>query len=502
MRVVEASGSSRRPRRAAWLSVALVLATGCGSTLVDHNASPALVAPVCAPDKLACDGQCLTCSPPSNATAACQAGGCGFTCDAGFNRCSPDACTAETGTSCGPSCADCSALAPANAAPACSSTHTCDFQCNAGFLRDGGQCVRAVAVTAGYDHACALTATGTVECWGANDVGQLGDGSSTDRAAPVPVPLPAPASQVAAGYSHTCAVAAGQVYCWGDNTFGEVGDGTTTSRTLPVLVGGLPVIASLGAGGAGLTTVTAAHTCAIGTNGAFYCWGSNGSGQLGTGGTAPGLRPVLVSALGTGVSPDRVSCGGRHTCTLAGGAVQCFGANDSGQLGIGSTNAQSVPAVASIASGATALASAENHTCAVVAGVLLCWGLDTSGQVDAGNAAAGAFVSPHAPALPLFSPSAVAGGRVFTCAVDGASLPADLRCFGGNPHGQLGGAGSLTQVGLLAPRSAVAVTAGGDHTCVLTSEGGIQCWGLNARGQLGRGTFGGESPDPGYVVGR
>jgi len=493
---------NRRPGNAAWLSIAMVFAAGCGSTLVDHQAPPALVALVCAPDRVACDGRCLACTPPSNGTAACQAGGCGFTCDAGFNRCSPDACTAESGTRCGPACTDCTGSAPANAAPICSPTHACDFQCKAGFLRDGGQCVRAVAVSAGYDHACALTATGRVECWGANDLGQLGDGSTIDRAEPVPVSLPAPASQVASGYSHTCALVAGRVYCWGDNSFGELGDGSTTSWALPVLVGGLPEIEFLGAGGAGLTRVSSAHTCAVAVGGALHCWGSNGSGQLGDGGTSPGLRPVPVTVLGAGVRPEQVACGGRHTCALAGGAVLCWGANDSGQLGTGTTNAQVTPAVASISSGTTVLASGENHACAAVAGLLLCWGLDTSGQVDAGSTAAGAFPSPHAPALASFSPTAIAGGRAFTCALDGAASPADLRCFGGNPQGQLGGPGSLTQVALLPPGTASATTAGGDHTCVLTSEGGVQCWGVNDRGQLGRGVFGGGTPDPGYVVGR
>ena len=491
----------RRPG-AAWLTAALFFASGCGSTLVDHGARPALIAPVCAPELVACNGQCLSCSSPSNATPACQAGGCGFTCNPGFNRCSADACTAESGTSCGPTCADCSGAAPANASPVCSPTHACDFQCNPGFLRDGGQCVRAVSVSAGYDHACALTTTGRVECWGANDLGQLGDGSLVDRAAPAPVSLPAAATQVASGYSHTCALLAGQVYCWGDNTFGEIGDGTTTSRALPVLLTGLPAIASLGAGGAGLTSVSAAHSCAIAVNGALYCWGSNGSGQLGDGGTNLGLRPVRVSVLPAALLPDRVSCGGRHTCALAGGAVHCWGANDSGQLGIGSTNAQSAPTAPAVSSGTTVLASGENHSCAVVAGALLCWGLDTSGQVDAGNTATGAFLSPHAPPLGVFSPTAVAGGRAFTCALDAALTPPGFKCFGGNTHGQLGGAGSLTDVTLLPPATAVAVTAGGDHTCALTSEGGIQCWGVNDRGQLGRGIFGGESPVPAYVAGR
>jgi hypothetical protein len=229
-----------RARRAAGLATALVVASGCGSTLVDHGARPELIALVCAPELVACDGRCISCNPPSNASAACDAGGCGFTCDSGFNRCSPDACTAESGTHCGPTCTDCTGGAPANAIPVCSSLHACDFQCDPGFLRDGGQCVRAVSASAGYDHTCVLTTTGTVSCWGANQLGQLGDGTTTDRAEPVPVALPSPATQVRAGYSHTCALAGGRVYCWGDNTFGELGDGTTTNRRLPVMVCGLP----------------------------------------------------------------------------------------------------------------------------------------------------------------------------------------------------------------------------------------------------------------------
>jgi alpha-tubulin suppressor-like RCC1 family protein len=256
------------------------------------------------------------------------------------------------------------------------------------------------------------------------------------------------------------------------------------------------------AGGAGLTSVSSAHTCAIASSGAVYCWGSNGSGQLGDGGTGLGLRPVRVTVLPAGLLPDLVACGGRHTCALAGGAVHCWGANDSGQLGIGSTNSQSTPTLPSLSSGAGVLALGENHSCAVAGGALLCWGLDTSGQVDAGNNAAGAFPSPHAPALGSFFPTAVAGGRAHTCALDGTLAPVDLKCFGANLHGQLGGAGSLADVTLLPPRTGVAVTAGGDHTCAVTAEGGIQCWGVNDRGQLGRGVFGGETPDPGYVIGR
>ena len=493
---------SRYSARVASLAVALAFATGCGSTLVDHSAPAELITLVCGSDQVACDGRCMTCPPPANAVPSCAAGACDFTCNAGFNRCSPGSCTAESGTSCGPACLDCTSSAPLNAIPACSAAHACDFQCNPGFLRDGSQCVRALAVSAGYDHACALTATGKVECWGANESGQIGDGTTTDRALPVPVPLPAAVTQVAAGYAHTCALAAAKVYCWGDNTFGEIGDGTTIQRPTPVLVTGLPDVASIGAGGAGVVRVSAAHSCAITTRGSLFCWGANGSGQLGGGGTALGNRPASVSLLPAGFAPGLVACGGRHTCALGAGAVHCWGANDSGQLGIGSTNGQAAPTLPAVASGATFLAVGHDHSCAVVVGSLLCWGLNTSGQVDAGRTLSGALLAPHPPTLPSFLPAIASGGRAHTCAASGAVGPSDLRCFGGNPNGELGGAGSLVSVSILSPRSVLSVTAGGDHTCALTVEGGIQCWGLNDRGQLGRGVFGGESPDPEYVMGR
>ena len=479
---------------------------GCGSTLLDHDADPSLLVLDCGPGSVSCNGECMACQPPPNGRPACVNGGCSFTCTAGYNRCPPagDTCAPETGTSCGPSCADCTSSTPANASPACSAAHACTFACDPGYLKSGSGCQRAVAVSAGYVHTCALTADGRVKCWGANDSGQLGNGSTTDSATPVDAALPGAAQVIAAGYDHTCAVVSGAVYCWGDNAFGEIGDGTTTDRPNPVAVSALTTgIVAMGAGGGILnSTVSFGHTCAVDAAGGVHCWGANGSGQVGDGTTVTRTSPVAVTALPPGTAVASVACGERHTCANAFGTVFCWGADDSGQLGIGSTNAQTSPATAAVPSGASSVATGQAHSCAVVGSGLECWGLNGNGQVDAGNAATGAFLSPIAVPLGTILPSTVGTGRSHTCTADGATVPATPVCFGADNADQLGGPGPIDTVALLGPATTVlAITAGENHTCVLTGLGGVQCFGADDRGQLGNGTSGGVSAAPGYVSG-
>src|SRR5436309_2831529 len=196
------------------------------------------------------------------------------------------------------------------------------------------------ALSAG-DHTCAVTTVGASYCWGFNSAGQLGDGTTDRKSRPVLVIVPAGVrfAAVSAGGDHTCGVTAGgTAYCWGCNNDGQLGDGTTASSATPVLVAA-PVgvtFAQLSAGGE--------HTCGRTDAGAVYCWGQNGSGQLGDG-TIPFNRttPTAVAAP-QGVVFAHVSAGWNHTCAMtAAGAGYCWGSNVGGELGDGTFVTSPVP---------------------------------------------------------------------------------------------------------------------------------------------------------------
>jgi alpha-tubulin suppressor-like RCC1 family protein len=192
------------------------------------------------------------------------------------------------------------------------------------------------SVSAGFDHSCGVTTTGAAYCWGVNAGGDLGDSSSNGTAAPVAVAGGHSFAALSVGGSHTCGIATtGAMYCWGSNASGQLGDGTTTDRSFPVPV----------SGGLSFTAVTAggAHTCAVTAGGPVYCWGNNTFGQLGDGMTASDSNPVAVSG-GRSFSKLSTSAGGSHNCGVTtGGVAYCWGANGTGQLGDNSTNSSNVP---------------------------------------------------------------------------------------------------------------------------------------------------------------
>jgi alpha-tubulin suppressor-like RCC1 family protein len=228
--------------------------------------------------------------------------------------------------------------------------------------------VRTLA--AGGAHTCALLAGAGVECWGDNEYGQLGDGTVTLSEAPRAVSgLASGALAIAAGAAHTCAVVSGGgVKCWGNNQYEQLGDGTTTNRDAPVEVSGL-------AGGVQAVTGGALHTCAL-VGGAVECWGNNLAGQLGDGTTTSRSTPVTVPGLPSGV--QAIAAGAAHTCALLGdGGVKCWGDDEYGQLGDGEeTNYRSTPvAVSGLASGVRAIAAGYTDTCALMTtGGVECWG--------------------------------------------------------------------------------------------------------------------------------
>ena len=458
------------------LSALLVASSGCGSSLVDHSAGASVLHPaVCEP------GQVL----------------CGITC---FD---------EDATHCGGACSSCDVNVPPdpNAANVCTEGHVCGWECNPGWLRVGNRCERAVAVSGGFAHTCAITTDGTVKCWGANDHGQLGDGTNQDRSVPVTVGLPAPATALAAGYVHTCVIAGGTPWCWGDNTTGAVGDGTTTARSSPVMVGGVSGAAALAAGGGeieGPTPTYYGHSCAL-ASGSLSCWGSNESGQLGDGTFVGTTTPVPVSLGSRSGQVTDVSAGDRHTCAVIAGAVWCWGAAGSWQLGNGNTSNQTGPVQAQgLSSGTSSVVAGADHSCAIIAtpaAALWCWGSNSAGQAAGGDNSVLTVQRPAAVALAGVAPAKGAAGNAHTCVLDGPT--GALTCFGANDVSQLSGPSTARgSVSVALAAGANAVAAGFDHTCALLGDGGIECWGANERGQLGVGRVSASVATPSFVSGR
>lgn len=297
---------------------------------------------------------------------------------------------------------------------------------------------------------------------------------------------------ISVGIDHTCGVLDGAVYCWGDNDTGELGDGTTTSQQVPTAVSTTGVLAS--------TTVTAVssghnHTCAI-ADGGVYCWGQNGSGQLGDGTLSDSWVPV---AAGSFTDATAVASGSSHTCALADGTVYCWGANDNGQLGDGGNTKQSATPekVQGLLAGqtVTAIAAGGGHTCAIASGAVYCWGNGTSGQLGIGLD--GGMASRAVPeavdtsgVLNGLRVTEVAAGYEYTCVIAGGAA----YCWGENQSGQLGDAshqGKLVPVAVAAPwkagSSLTSLDTGTRTTCVI-AEGTAYCWGENQYGQLGDGT--------------
>ena len=362
--------------------------------------------------------------------------------------------------------------------------------------------VGATAVSAGGSHTCALTKSGGVRCWGANSIGQLGDGTTVARAMSVDViGLTSGVVGVSAGLYHTCAMTtAGGIKCWGLNFHGQLGDGTKEDSAFPRDVTGLSKgVIAVSAG--------ARHTCAVTTEGGVKCWGYNSVGQIGNGPqTGMGYAmPVDVFGLTSGVAA--VSAGGWHTCALtAAGGVKCWGANSYGQIGDGTTKTRTTPIdVVGLTSGVAAVSAGGYHTCALTTeGGVKCWGWNLSGQLG-GTTPRGTWTGTLVNVAGLATGvAAVFAGTDHMCAL---TTTGSIRCWGANAIGQLGDGtttdrttpvdvfGLTRGVASVSTRGAGAscTKSGGwkcspNHTCAVTAAGTVKCWGLNYFGQLGDGT--------------
>lgn len=269
-----------------------------------------------------------------------------------------------------------------------------------------------IALAAGGPHSCALTSGGAVKCWGDNGFGELGVGSTTPTSSNVPLAvagLSSGVSDLALGWGHSCVrMSNAAVKCWGWNPYGQLGDGTTGQREAPVNVIGL-------SGGALAVSSGDWHSCVVTPAGGVKCWGANG-GRLGDGSTGNRSTPGFVSGLSSGVSA--VAAGSFHSCALTSlGAVKCWGMNSSGELGNGTTNQSGVPvSVIGLSSGITAVALGNSHSCALTWwGAVKCWGDNEFGSL--GNGETTDSSTPvavfGAPPEPSPSPTATPSAEVF-----------------------------------------------------------------------------------------
>jgi alpha-tubulin suppressor-like RCC1 family protein len=360
----------------------------------------------------------------------------------------------------------------------------------------------AQALSAHWQHACAIAADGTLSCWGNNASGQIGDGTLAVRPLPTAVPGLSDVSMVATGLSHTCAVTGTGLYCWGSNSLGQLGSDTgadpTTPVTQPALVPNVTDFVTVAAG--------AQHTCAIRAGGEVRCWGQNSTGQLGEGSMSSLPAPEPVTGLGNG---KLVAAGATFSCAETDdGAVFCWGDDHYGQLGMGNDVIEPRPVTVPVGGGG--LAAGGGHTCAVgrastgaTAPTFVCWGSDQAGQLGDNSNTDRATPAPIK--MPIV-PDAIAAGALHTCAIDAS---AELWCWGRGSSGQLGPGHLLdtafpVEVALPSGQfDATAVTAGDAHTCVLVSPadglgGQILCFGDNTTGELGDGTTT-SRPTPGVA---
>jgi alpha-tubulin suppressor-like RCC1 family protein len=242
------------------------------------------------------------------------------------------------------------------------------------------------AIAAGNVETCALTRAGRVKCWGENRYGQLGDGTTTDRHAPVLVSALGSANvAIAVGGNHACAITNSHaVKCWGRNDHGQLGNGTLNDSHQPGSVVGLTN------GVVGIATGHA-HTCARKNDGSVVCWGWNVGGQLGNGTRTDARIPLRAFFHVAALS---VAAGSAHTCAResGGGTIEvfeCVGDNQYGQLGDKTKDERAVPVhvygLSSVGQGTLTIGSGAEFTCARVTRVVACWGRNRYGQLGDGT---------------------------------------------------------------------------------------------------------------------
>lgn len=281
-------------------------------------------------------------------------------------------------------------------------------------------------VSASDRGTCARTMAGDVYCWGDNTDGASGDGTGVDSSTPVRLTLPGPATLIVRGWSHGCALVGGGLQCWGASDYLGLQDATTPALSpIPLSVPGAPIRSfSM----QGPTFVVAGDS--------VYAWGRNPAGQLGTGNTVDATTPTPVVGLDGAMTFD-VGAGAFHGCARLAGEVRCWGHNPEGEVGNGNTvTPVTAPVAVALSSAARDLAVGFQHSCAILTDdTVQCWGRNDFGEVGNGTTT----VQPAPVAVSgLSGVFRISAGEFTTCAIVGTAASTDVRCWGQNDHGQLG----------------------------------------------------------------
>ncbi len=343
-------------------------------------------------------------------------------------------------------------------------------------------------LAAGTQSTCGITAGRKVLCWGSNASGELGRGPSASEpsVAPMPVLGLADVRSLAGGFRSHCAVLGdGTARCWGASLYGYVG----SSSSMTIVPTGEPhANTGLGADVAKIA-MGLRFACALTTTGRAKCWGTGGSGQLGTGGTADEiLARDVVDTAGEPFVDLALSGTNLFACAVgASGAVYGWGNNDRGQLGTSPGTAKLAPSrVDGLPEPAKACAAGRDHACAILAsGRVACWGSDAAAQLGAGFPGA---TSEARLVAGVAGARSVAAGATHTCVIDTAG---EVLCWGANEGSsidQAPGPKAPTRVANAA-FGAVSVATGASHTCVLGSGARVSCRGASDAGQTGTGDF-------------
>ena len=371
--------------------------------------------------------------------------------------------------------------------------------------------VTPIALSTGFaGDVCALLSDGTAKCWGQDYFGSLGDGNSNPSAIE-PTPVVATtvsttnrAKGVSMGSSTCAALTDGTIQCWGYNGYGNLGNGTTTNSLTAVTT-----YSNSANNPVKQVSVNLYAACAVFHDGTAACWGNDGGnpaapllGNGTMGSTAFSLTPTPVSGISTATPATAISVGSSSACALmADGTVQCWGSNTQGELGTGSFsgpqvcdthNCSTVPVPVTGLSNVTMISvgGLADVVCAVKSdGTVWCWGSNLYSQL--GNGSTATEVDAPVQIGGISTATAVSVGYSSVCALlaDGT-----VQCWGNGQDGQMGNGSTntnqttpVTVSNITAANPATAISVNENSACALLADGTVECWGYYALGALGNG---------------